>query len=62
MPGTGKNHLSVIKDHGRGYVPIENLVGRAQIIFLSVADRALAWHVLSWAWSMRWNRLFDSIM
>jgi len=43
---------------GVGYVPFENLVGKAQIIFFSIGDGEPAWHVWSWPWSVRWSRLF----
>ncbi len=41
-----------------GYVPFENLVGRAQIIFFSLADGVPAWQVWKWPWAVRWGRLF----
>ena len=41
-----------------GYVPFENLVGRAQIIFFSIREGEHAWMVWRWPWSVRWNRLF----
>ncbi|MBO0712635.1 MAG: signal peptidase I [Acetobacteraceae bacterium] len=44
-----------------GYVPFENLVGKAQIIFFSVGDGEPAWHFWSWPWSVRWNRLFTIV-
>ena len=44
-----------------GYVPFENLVGRAQIIFFSVGDGEPAWHVWNWPWSVRWSRLFTIV-
>ena len=44
-----------------GYVPFENLVGKAQIIFFSIGDGEPAWHVWSWPWSMRWRRLFTIV-
>ncbi|NWG22820.1 MAG: signal peptidase I [Pseudorhodoplanes sp.] len=44
-----------------GYVPFENLVGRAQIIFFSVAEGARAWQVWLWPWTVRWNRLFTIV-
>jgi signal peptidase I len=44
-----------------GYVPFENLVGRAQLIFFSVGDGEPAWHFWSWPWSVRWNRLFTIV-
>ncbi len=44
-----------------GYVPFENLIGKAQIIFFSIGDGEPAWHVWSWPWSVRWNRLFTLV-
>jgi len=44
-----------------GYVPFENLVGKAQIIFLSIGNGEPAWHIWSWPWSMRWSRLFTIV-
>jgi signal peptidase I len=44
-----------------GYVPFENIIGKAQVIFLSMADGQPAWHIWSWPWSMRWSRLFTVI-
>jgi len=44
-----------------GYVPFENLVGKAQIIFLSIRNGEPAWHIWSWPWSMRWSRLFTIV-
>jgi signal peptidase I len=41
-----------------GYVPFENLVARAQIIFFSIGDRKSARELWSSPWSARWNRLF----
>jgi len=43
---------------GVGFVPAENLEGRAQIIFFSVKDGAPAWMFWQWPWTVRWNRLF----
>jgi signal peptidase I len=44
-----------------GYVPFENLVGRAQIIFFSIRDDAHAWEVWRWPWAVRWERLFKLV-
>jgi signal peptidase I len=41
-----------------GFVPFENLVARAQVIFFSIGDRRAAWELWSWPWSARWSRLF----
>jgi signal peptidase I len=39
-----------------GYVPSENLVGRAQIIFQSMAHRVPAWQVWRWPTAARFGR------
>ena len=44
-----------------GYVPFENIVGRAEIIFFSVREGDRAWAVWQWPWSVRWNRLFTIV-
>ena len=44
-----------------GYVPFENLIGKAQIIFFSIGDGEPAWHIWSWPWSGRWSRLFTLV-
>jgi signal peptidase I len=44
-----------------GYVPFENLVGRAEIIFFSIGDGARAWQVWRWPWAVRWNRLLTIV-
>jgi signal peptidase I len=44
-----------------GYVPFENIVGKAQIIFFSVGDGEPAWHFWNWPWSVRWSRLFTIV-
>jgi len=46
---------------GVGYVPFENIVGRAQIIFFSIGDGEPAWHFWTWPWSVRWSRLFTMV-
>jgi signal peptidase I len=44
-----------------GYVPFENLIGKAQIIFFSIGDGRPAWHIWSWPVSVRWGRLFTIV-
>ena len=44
-----------------GYVPFENLIGKAQIVFFSIGDGEPAWHIWSWPWSARWSRLFTIV-
>ena len=42
-----------------GFIPRENLIGRAEILFFSV--NGSAWKVWNWPKSVRWERLFDRI-
>ena len=44
-----------------GYVPFENFVGRAEIIFFSIDEGASAWQVWEWPWTVRWERMFKPI-
>ncbi|MCS0497016.1 signal peptidase I [Ancylobacter mangrovi] len=44
-----------------GYVPYENLVGRAQMIFFSVEEGEPAWEFWKWPWTVRWDRLFSFV-
>ena len=43
-----------------GYVPAENLVGRAEIIFFSVGEGAAAWEFWRWPWTIRWTPPADA--
>jgi signal peptidase I len=44
-----------------GYVPIDNIVGRAEIIFFSVGEGEPAWKIWRWPWVVRWDRLFSIV-
>ena len=46
---------------GVGFVPLENLVGRAEFIFFSVDARAPWWEIWEWPFEIRWNRLLHGI-
>ena len=46
---------------GVGYVPFENFVGRAEILFFSLKTGQPAWKVWNWPWSVRWERLFETL-
>ena len=47
---------------GVGYVPEENLVGRAEVIFLSTSQAGEPWQFWLWPSDLRWRRLFDRIV
>jgi signal peptidase I len=44
-----------------GYVPYENFVGRAEIIFFSIEEGRAAWEFWSWPTSVRWSRIFSLV-
>ncbi len=44
-----------------GFVPFENLVGKAQVIFFSIDDDASFWEVWRWPSDVRWNRIFKVV-
>ncbi|WP_455477422.1 signal peptidase I [Bartonella sp. B41] len=44
-----------------GYVPEENLVGRASLIFFSISNGSSAWKIWRWPFDIRWKRLFSFI-
>jgi signal peptidase I len=62
----------VPRESGVGFVPFENLVGRAEIIFFSIKtkhgangqetqDTEPAWQFWRWPWTVRWDRLFQTV-
>lgn len=44
-----------------GFVPAENLVGKAQFLFFSLKPDGVFWQFWKWPWSVRWHRLFTKI-
>lgn len=44
-----------------GYIPFENLVGRADFIFFSASNTARFFEVWKWPWAIRYNRFFRSL-
>ncbi len=46
---------------GVGFVPFENFVGRAEVIFFSVTEDSAAWQFWRWPWTIRWNRMFQPV-
>lgn len=44
-----------------GFVPVENLVGRAEFIFFSHDGSASLWEIWKWPGAIRFGRLFDAI-
>ena len=46
---------------GVGYVPAENLVGRAEFLFFSTDGSARLWEFWNWPFAVRYGRLLDVI-
>lgn len=44
-----------------GFVPFENLVGRAEIIFFSAEEGSSLWQPWTWPGSIRWSRFFGLV-
>ena len=54
----GTYHFRFDKD---GFVPFENLIGRAEIIFFSIDEGTPALEVWRWPWTVRWDRIFQRV-
>ncbi len=46
---------------GVGFVPAENLVGRAEVLFFSTDGSARWWQFWKWPTATRWSRMFTSL-
>jgi signal peptidase I len=46
---------------GLGFVPIDNLVGRADRRFISLEAGAHLWEIWTWPWTVRFGRFFGPI-
>lgn len=44
-----------------GYIPKENLIGRADVIFWSVEEDVVLWKPWTWPTGIRYGRLFDGL-
>ena len=46
---------------GVGFVPYENLEGRATILFFSIEEGTAGWQIWNWPWALRPSRIFNSV-
>lgn len=44
-----------------GFIPVENLIGRAEIMMFSVDGSARIWEPWKWPWAIRYGRIFKLI-
>jgi signal peptidase I len=47
--------------NGVGFVPLENLVGRAEFLFFSIDAEHPWWQVWEWPFDIRWSRLLKPV-
>jgi signal peptidase I len=52
---------SRLPSSGVGFVPMENLVGRAEFIFFSIESTSPWWQFWMWPFEIRWSRIFMGI-
>ncbi len=55
------NSLDSRVESGVGFVPAENLVGRAEILFFSTNGSARMWEFWKWPTATRFSRFFDPV-
>ncbi|MGK2285824.1 signal peptidase I [Pedomonas sp. V897] len=48
-------------ENGVGFLPAENIVGRAEFLFFSTNGEARLWTPWKWHKTVRWNRLFQAV-
>jgi signal peptidase I len=61
MMGDNRDNSTDSRFSQVGFVPLENIVGKAQIIFFSVYEGERAWQFWRWPFAVRWNRLFTIV-
>ncbi|MFT0892536.1 signal peptidase I [Pseudochelatococcus sp. G4_1912] len=61
MMGDNRDNSADSRDMNTvGFVPYENFVGRAEVLFFSI-DGAPAWQFWKWPNAVRWDRLFSRV-
>ena len=62
MMGDNRDNSTDSRDESSvGFVPFENFVGRAEVIFFSIDEGASAWRIWEWPWTVRWGRILNPI-
>ena len=61
MMGDNRDNSTDSRFAAVGYVPFENFVGRADLLFYSQEPGAAFWQFWRWPTSVRWGRLFNIV-
>lgn len=61
MMGDNRDNSQDSRTTTVGYVPYENLVGKARFTFLSLQPDAAFYEFWKWPWSIRFDRMFQTI-
>lgn len=61
MMGDNRDNSADSRDRSVGFVPFENFVGRAEVIFFSLDEGTRAWELWKWPQDVRWGRIFQRI-
>ncbi len=59
--GDNRNNSSDSRTNVVGFVPKENIVGKAQFVWFSLDKDARFWEVWKWPYAIRWERMFRFI-
>lgn len=62
MMGDNRDNSTDSRDlQSVGYVPYDNFVGRAEVIFFSVEEGSAPWQFWKWPTDARWSRFFQVV-
>ncbi|NTU77109.1 MAG: signal peptidase I [Alphaproteobacteria bacterium] len=61
MMGDNRDNSADSRTTNVGFVPEDNLVGRARFLFFSLDETAHFLEFWKWPWAIRWDRLFKKI-
>ncbi|MEM6383790.1 MAG: signal peptidase I [Pseudomonadota bacterium] len=61
MMGDNRDNSSDSRTALVGYVPLENFVGRADLIFFSMREGSSPWQIWRWPSDARFGRIFDGL-
>lgn len=61
MMGDNRDNSTDSRSAEVGFVPVENLVGRAEIIFFATDGETPFWKIWEWPWAIRFSRFFSAV-